>query len=193
MTVASANAQPAAKPPYQYNRWRAPRRADSSSTGLGKYTTTALVIIGVLCAHPSIAAAQRLTANDASRIIEGCAAHARAKGQSHAIAVLDDGAHLVAVLRMDGNSPGITEFAIQKGAAVAYWRFSTADMATAANNTAGFENAPRVVTVPGGIPVYSSDGKQFLGAVGVSGEAAADDVACAEAGVKAAGLSSSRK
>lgn len=153
----------------------------------------ALAVLCVSCAYPGIAGAQRLTANDATRIIEGCAAHARAKGQSHAIVVHDDGAHLVALLRMDGNSPGITEFAIQKGAAVAYWRFSTADMATAASNTVGFANAPRVVTVPGGIPVYSSDGKQFLGAVGVSGEAPADDAACAEAGVKAAGLSASRR
>jgi uncharacterized protein GlcG (DUF336 family) len=41
--------------------------------------------------------------------------------------------------------------------------------------------------------VFSADGRQFVGAVGVSGEAPLDDTACAEAGVKAAGLLSSRK
>jgi uncharacterized protein GlcG (DUF336 family) len=94
---------------------------------------------------------------------------------------------------MDGNPPGVGDFAMQKAAAAAHWRFSTAAMAASVKETPGFANAPLVVTVPGGIPVFSSDGKQFLGAVGVSGEAAQDDAACAEAGVKAAALSSSRR
>jgi uncharacterized protein GlcG (DUF336 family) len=45
-----------------------------------------------------------------------------------------------------------------------------------------------VVTVPGGIPVFSADGRARLGAVGVSGESPADDEACAEAGVAAGGF-----
>jgi len=138
-------------------------------------------------------ASAQLGADAALRIVEGCAAHARAKNQSHAIAVVDDGGHPVALLRMDGNAPGIGEFALQKATAVAYWRFSTADMATAARDTPGFASGPHVVVVPGGVPVYSADGQRFLGAVGVSGEAAADDVACAEAGVRAAGLLSTRR
>jgi len=141
---------------------------------------------------PLLAAQTQLTAAAASQIIDGCAAHAKGKGQSHAIAVYDDGGHPVALLRMDGNPPGITEFAMQKAAAVAAWRFSTADMEAAAKETPGFANAPDVVTVPGGVPVFSSE-SQFLGAVGVSGEAPLDDAACAEAGIKAAGLLSSRK
>jgi uncharacterized protein GlcG (DUF336 family) len=48
------------------------------------------------------------------------------------------------------------------------------------------------VTVAGGVPVYAADGKQRIGAVGVSGEAPADDAACAEAGIRAAGLRSAR-
>jgi len=92
---------------------------------------------------------------------------------------------------MDGNAPGITAFAMEKATAVALWHFSTANMAAAAKETPGFGNAPHVVAVPGGIPVFSAEGKQFVGAVGVSGEAPVDDAACAEAGVKAAGLSSS--
>ncbi len=94
---------------------------------------------------------------------------------------------------MDGNSPGITDFALQKAGAAARWRFSTAEMASSARDTPGFSSAPHVVTVPGGIPVFSADGQQFIGSVGVSGEAPTDDTACAEAGVKAAGLSTTRK
>ena len=137
------------------------------------------------------AAQMMLSAAAASQIIEGCAVHAKAKGQSHAIAVYDAGGHPVALLRMDGNAPGITAFAMEKATAVALWHFSTANMAAAAKETPGFGHAPHVVAVPGGIPVFSAEGKQFVGAVGVSGEAPVDDAACAEAGVKAAGLSSS--
>jgi glc operon protein GlcG len=75
---------------------------------------------------------------------------------------------------------------------VAAWGFSTAAMADAAKGTPGFANAPHVVTVAGGVPVYAADGKQRIGAVGVSGEAPADDAACAEAGIRAAGLRSAR-
>jgi uncharacterized protein GlcG (DUF336 family) len=151
------------------------------------------VLAAVCVAMPLGRAGAQLSAAAASQIVEGCAAHARAKGQSHAIAVYDDGGHPVALLRMDGNAPGVTEFAMQKADAVAHWRFSTAQMADAARETPGFANAPHVVTVPGGIPVYAADGRQFLGAVGVSGEAPADDAACAEAGVRAAGLHSARR
>jgi glc operon protein GlcG len=155
--------------------------------------STAGMVLAFLVA-PAVCAGQTpLGAAAASQIIEGCAAHAKAKGQSHAIAVYDAGGHPVALLKMDGNAPGVTEFAMQKASAVAHWHFSTSNMAAAARDTPGFGNAPHVVTVPGGIAVFSADGRQFIGAVGVSGEAPADDAACAEAGVKAAGLSSSSR
>ena len=57
-----------------------------------------------------------------------------------------------------------------------------------ARETPGFGEAPHVVTVAGGVPIFSADGRERLGAVGVSGEAPADDAACAEAGIAAAGL-----
>jgi glc operon protein GlcG len=151
-------------------------------------------LIVVLLAVPTlgIAATSSITADVAKQIIDGCVAHAKGKGQSHAIAVYDAGGHPVALLRMDGNQPGVTEFAVQKAEAVASWHFSTADMAASAKQTPGFARAPHVVTVAGGIPIYSSEG-EYIGAVGVSGEGPDDDAACGEAGVKAAGLSISRK
>lgn len=142
--------------------------------------------------HSSAVAQSDITARAASQIIDGCMAHAKGKAQNHAIAVYDRGGHPVALLRMDGNPPGVTEFAMQKAAAVAHWQFSTAQMQAAAKETPGFGSAPKVVTVPGGVPVYSPDGRLFLGAVGVSGEAPNDDAECAEAGVKFAGFSAQR-
>jgi len=118
-------------------------------------------------------------------------AHAASKKQSHAIVVVDTGGHPIAALRMDGNSSGIFEFALAKAEAAAAWGFSTAQMLENARGTPGFDRAPKVVIVPGGVPLFSADGKVRIGAVGVSGEAPADDAACAEAGIAAAGLRSS--
>jgi len=143
----------------------------------------------LLAAAPAGAqSASTLDAHAAQAIVAGCAAHAGSKMQSEAIAVVDTGGHLLAALRMDGNASGIMDFALAKAQASAAWGFSTAQMVDAAKGTPGFANAPHVVTVPGGVPVWSADGKVRIGAVGVSGEEPADDAECAEAGVRAAGL-----
>jgi glc operon protein GlcG len=133
-----------------------------------------------------------IDARGAQAIIAGCAAHASARHQSEAIVVVDTGGHVIASLLMDGNSSGIYDFAAAKAQAAAAWGFSTAQMMKSASETPGFANAPHVVTVPGGIPVWSADGKARIGAVGVSGEAPADDAECADVGVKAAGLRTGR-
>ena len=133
-----------------------------------------------------------LNARAAEAIIAGCVAESTPRKQSHAIVVVDTGGHVIAALLMDGNNSGIYDFAVAKAEAAAAWGFSTAQMAKSAIETPGFSSAPHVVTVPGGVPVWSADGKVRIGAVGVSGEAPADDAACAEAGVSAAGLRTSR-
>jgi len=136
------------------------------------------------------ARAASLDAQMAQAIVAGCASHAAGRHQSHAIAVADPGGHLLAALRMDGNGSGAMDFAIAKAEAAAAWGFATARMAEGARETPGFAAAPHVVTVAGGLPIWSADGRERLGAVGVSGEAPADDAACAAAGIAAAGLRS---
>ena len=133
-----------------------------------------------------------LDSKTAQAIVAGCAAHATAKQQSHAIAVVDTGGNVVTALRMDTNSSGIFDFAQAKAEAAAAWGFSTARMLENSRGTPGFDRAPHVVIVPGGVPLFSANGRTRIGAVGVSGEAPADDAACAEAGIRAAGLRSSR-
>lgn len=136
------------------------------------------------------ASAQMLDANMADAIVKACAAHASAKGQSHAIAVVDAGGHLIVARRMDGNGHGAMEFSLQKARAVAAWGFPTSGMEEAVKSTPGFADAAHVVTVAGGIPVFSADGRTRIGGVGASGEAPTDDAACAAAGIAAAGLMS---
>ena len=161
------------------------RRRGWGISGLSAFV--ALLLAGP--AHSAPVAAPTLDARVAQAVIAGCAAHAAGKRQSHAIAVVDAGGHSIASLRMDGNGYGIMDFALAKAQAAAAWGFATARMADGARETPGFDRAPHVVTVAGGLPIFSLNGAR-LGAVGVSGEAPADDVACAEAGIGAAGLRS---
>jgi len=146
----------------------------------------------ILLASAEAQPAPTFDAKSAQAIVAGCAAHATAKKQSHAIVVVDSGGHIVAALRMDGNGTGIFDFARAKAEAAAAWGFSTAQMIEGARSTPGFGDAPHVVIVPGGVPLFSADGKARIGAVGVSGEDPADDAACAEAGIASAKLRSSR-
>jgi glc operon protein GlcG len=151
-----------------------------------------LLLSALLSAAASGQTAPSLDAKSAQAIVAGCAAHSAARQQSHAIVVVDLGGHIVAALRMDGNGSGIFDFSMAKAQASAAWGFSTTQMLENSRGTPGFANAPHVVIVPGGVPVFSTDGRTRIGAVGVSGEAPADDAACAEAGVRAAGLRSNR-
>ena len=151
-----------------------------------------LALALLLTSSAATAQTATLDARTAQAIIAGCAAHATTKQQSHSIVVVDLGGDTVAALRMDRNGSGTFDFAHQKAAAVAAWGFPTSDMEEGAKETPGFARAPHVVTVAGGVPIWSADGKMRLGGVGVSGEAPADDAACAEAGIRAAGLRGAR-
>lgn len=152
-----------------------------------------LTILLIAAAVPASAqSGSVLDARTAQAIVAGCAAHATAKQQSHSIIVVDLGGDPVAALRMDRNGSGTFDFALQKAVAVAAWGFPTSGMEEGAKEVPGFARAPHVVTVAGGVPIWSADGKTRLGGVGVSGEAPADDAACAEAGIRSAGLRSSR-
>lgn len=147
-----------------------------------------LLLIGLMLGGAAGAQTPALDAKAAQAIIAGCVTHASAKGQSQAVAVVDRGGRLVAALRMDRVGAGPMDFAIAKAEAAAAWGFPTSGMAEGAKEFPGFARAPAVVTVPGGLPVYSADGREWIGAVGISGEAPADDVACGLAGIVAAGF-----
>ena len=154
--------------------------------------STALGIASAVAAAAPVGAQQpgAIDARTAQTIISRCAAHATAKHQSETVVVVDNGGKVIAALRGDGNGSGTFDFALAKAEAAAAWGFSTQDMADVVKRVPGFAHAPHVETVFGGLPIWSADGKTRLGAIGVSGEKEADDVECAEAGLKTAGLRS---
>ena len=149
-------------------------------------------LAGSTHAAPAQQVSQILTGESGRAIVEGCRKHAVDAKKSQAIVVMDAGGNMVAALRMDGNVPAVMTFATEKARAAALWGFATADMENAVKAFPGLGQAPNFVPLPGGLPIYSADGKILLGGAGASGEAPADDVACVEAGIKAAGLASRR-
>src|SRR5437868_11234565 len=82
----------------------------------------AFMLVPLAAANPVAAQGPAiLDAKAAQAIVAGCIAESAPKMQSHAIAVVDTGGHLIAALRMDGNGRGSFDFALAKAEPVAAW------------------------------------------------------------------------
>lgn len=125
----------------------------------------------------------------ARRIIDAAQAEATARGHRMAIAVVDAGAHLVAFARMDGAWIGAVAIAIDKAFTARALDKATEDLAAftqSGQRVFGLNttNGGRIIIFGGGIPLVE-DGR-VVGAIGVSGSTADQDVAVAAAGAAAA-------
>lgn len=123
----------------------------------------------------------------AAKIRDACVAYAAGKGASISIAVYNAEMRLISFDAMDGASYAVGDLAHWKGKAAAGYRVASADLA---NWNA--PHAPGIATFPGGVPIFTADGKP-LGGVGVSGMTPAEDVVCAQKGLEAAGLADTAK
>jgi uncharacterized protein GlcG (DUF336 family) len=116
-------------------------------------------------------------------------AHAKAAelGIRVTVAVVDEGAHLVALARMDGAAPLTPQIAEAKAVGAAMLHRDGASLGELAKDRPGFfsvaDRLVRVPIVPGlGSVLIKRDGR-VLGAVGVSGGRPEQDLECAEAGI----------
>jgi glc operon protein GlcG len=101
-----------------------------------------------------------------------------------AIAVVDDGGHPLALLRLDGCAPIGSYIAAEKARTAALGRRESKAYEEMINGgRTAFLSAPLSGTLEGGVPVIA-DG-QVVGAVGVSGVQAAQDAQIAKAGAGA--------
>lgn len=126
----------------------------------------------------------------AGRICQAAAEHALSLGVKVNVAVVDAGGNLLAFQRMNGaflHSISIAEdkafAALSFGLPTGAWRGLFDDQPELKD---GLIHRPRFVTLAGGLPV-EQDG-ELIGGVGVSGASEQQDEACAQAGLKAAGL-----
>lgn len=148
------------------------------------------VAAACLAALSAAAAAQAprpvLTYESAAKMRDGCLAFARERKLSVAVAVHDEAGRLLTFARMDEASTAVSDIALWKSRSAATYGYPSAD--TARWNV---PTAPGIATAGGGLPVFTTDGRP-LGAIGVSGSPTESDIACAEAGIRAAGLRATR-
>jgi uncharacterized protein GlcG (DUF336 family) len=135
-----------------------------------------------------------LTLDQAAAIVDTALARGRELGlQPLTVAVLDPGGHLVCVKREDGSGILRPQIASGKAWGALGMGFGSRELARRAADNPVFVDAlsgasgGRVVPVPGGVLIRSTDG-ELLGAVGVSGDTSDNDEVCAVHGVERAGL-----
>jgi len=130
--------------------------------------------------------APRLTLSDARVILEGAEAKSREIGVDMDIAVVDDGGHLLAFIRMDRARVTSIDVAVNKAFTAACARKATHEYAAVAG--AGgpafgihVSNQGRFVIFGGGLPVFI-DGL-IAGGVGCSSGSPEEDRGVAQAGI----------
>ncbi|MGB3353900.1 MAG: heme-binding protein [Mycobacterium sp.] len=123
----------------------------------------------------------------ASAVIDAATAKAVEIGQPMNVAVVDDGGHLVAFVRMDGAIKASIDISIRKARTSILMNAPTCDLMALVQPGAelyGLEQTSGgMVIFGGGIPL-TVDGV-VIGAIGVSAGSVEQDVSVAEAGVAA--------
>jgi len=123
-----------------------------------------------------------LTLEDCKKISAGAEAEARKNNWNVCIAILDDGGHLLHLVRMDGATPANSRIAVGKGRTAAESRRSTAMWeARIKEGRNAMLSMPGITPVQGGLPIVV-DG-ECIGGVGVSGVQSHEDEQIAKAGI----------
>jgi uncharacterized protein GlcG (DUF336 family) len=130
--------------------------------------------------------APRLTLSDARLVLDGAEKRAREIGVDMDIAVVDDGGHLLAFIRMDKARVTSIDVAINKAFTAACARRATHEYAAVAG--AGgpafgmhVSNQGRFMIVGGGLPIFVKG--MIAGGVGCSSGSPEQDRDVAEAGI----------
>lgn len=124
-----------------------------------------------------------LTIAETTRILDAARVEAEKNNWPVTVAVVDDGGHLLGLLRLDGSAPIGVEIAIGKARTSALGRRESRLYEEMVNNgRTAFLSASLVTALEGGVPVLV--GGQVAGAVGVSGVKPGEDAQVARAGAQ---------
>jgi uncharacterized protein GlcG (DUF336 family) len=126
---------------------------------------------------------QELTLADCEKIMLASLAEARRNKWVVAVAILDDGGHLLHFSRMDGATPANAAIAVEKGRTAALSRRPSASWQERVQTRRELMKMPGILPVQGGVPI-KVDGT-FVGGVGVSGVQSHEDEKIAQAGIDA--------
>jgi len=126
---------------------------------------------------------QALTLSDVKLMLAAAEAEASKHGWNVAIAILDDGGHLLAFQRMDGATPANAQIAIEKAHTSAFSRRPSKTWEErVASGRLGMLRMP-VLPVQGGLPIIV--GGDCVGAIGASGVQSHEDEQIAQAAIDA--------
>lgn len=122
-----------------------------------------------------------LSIDDAKRIANACRSCAIENGWSVVIAIVDDGAHLMYLERLDGTQKASSVVALEKAkTALLFKRPTLAIEAAVKGGRNVMMMLPGATPIEGGLPLIR-DG-QFVGAIGISGVQSNEDGIVAAAG-----------
>ncbi len=147
---------------------------------------TLLLLVVAAAGVAAAASKPALSIDEAKRVAAAAVAEARRVGApSGAIAVVDDGGHLLYLERLDGTFPAASVVATEKARTAAVFRRETREFESAVNGgRVAFLGNQAATPLQGGVPLRL-DG-QVVGAIGVSGAASAQqDSELAAAGAAA--------
>jgi glc operon protein GlcG len=146
----------------------------------------ALALAAAHAAHAQLIDKKTLSLVEAKKIVAAAAADATKSNLTMAIAIVDDGGHLVLFERMDDTQVGSIDVAIRKARSAAFYRRPTKvfeDGVIAGRSVIlALDNA---MPIEGGLPLMA--GGKLVGAIGVSGGTAPQDGVVAAAGAAALG------
>jgi glc operon protein GlcG len=127
--------------------------------------------------------AYSLTLQDAKNIAAAAEEEASRNNWAVVIAIVDEGGHLIHLLRRDNTQFGSIEVAIQKArAAIAFRRPTKVWDEHVGEGRLRYLGLPGTLPIEGGLPVVVEG--QFIGAIGVSGVRSDEDARIAQAGLK---------
>ncbi|MDA0274888.1 MAG: heme-binding protein [Proteobacteria bacterium] len=125
-----------------------------------------------------------LTLEDCREIAAAAQGEARKNSWNVAIAILDDGGHLLHFERMDGATPANAAIAVEKGRTAAISRRSSGTWEEIVKGgRTGMLKMPGILPVQGGMPIIVQG--TCIGGVGVSGVQSQQDERIAQAGIDA--------
>jgi uncharacterized protein GlcG (DUF336 family) len=126
---------------------------------------------------------QELTLADCEKIMAASLAEAGRNNWIVAIAILDDGGHLLHFARMDGATPANAAIAVEKGRTAAMSRRTSGSWQERIKTRPEMLKMPGILPVQGGVPILVEGA--CAGGVGVSGVQSHEDEQIAQAGIGA--------
>jgi len=124
-----------------------------------------------------------LTLADCETIMAGALAEAKRNQWIVAIAIVDDGGHLLHFSRMDGATPANAAISVEKSRTAAMSRMTSGKWQERIKARPEMLKMPGILPVQGGVPIVAEG--TCLGGVGVSGVQSHEDEQIANAGIAA--------